>query len=127
MATTKKTAPKKKEPAAGKTSPVVAKNDANDDMTISISGPAHPVRRALTAMRFDENDWNPAVTRQIAIDKTFTEGATAFDRLAGPKVGLIAQSDRDLYRDRCIAEAEARGHSVADEFKIPAKENTTLG
>ena len=96
-------------------------------MTISISGPPHSVRRALTAMRFDENDWNPSVTRQIAIDKTFADGATAFDRLAGPRVRLVAQLDRDLYRDRCIAEAEARGHSIADESKIPAKENTTLG
>lgn len=96
-------------------------------ISVSMSGPAHLVRRAFTALRFDEQEWSPEVTRQIAIDKTFTIGTTVFDQLGGPKLQMVSQEDRDLYHDRCLKEAEDRGHQISDGAKIPAKEKTTVG
>ena len=103
--------------------------DSGDGVTISVSmsGPAHLVRRAFTALRFDEQEWNPSVTRKIAIDKTLVDGVTVFDQLGGRRLQMVSQDDRDLYHDRCIQEAEDRGHKIADGSKIPAKEKTTVG
>jgi hypothetical protein len=108
------------------------------ELTITISGTERAVRRALTTMRFDQEpepirepvgeptEWNPTVTRRIAREKTLTADAALDDELAGPKLRMFAQDDRDLYRDRCVNEAAERGHPVSKPSKIPAKEKTTV-
>jgi hypothetical protein len=126
MATRKKAASKKKS-ASPPNRPRVPEEVKNADVTITVTGPARAVRRTLAAMRFtDDDNWTPAVTRQIALDETGSDEATLDDKLGHPPINFTSQDDRELYRDRVLNEADDRGHPVADPSKIPNKKDTTV-
>jgi hypothetical protein len=95
------------------------------ELSITVAGAEHAVRRALTAMRLDD-EWNHAVTRQIALDQTLVAGAQLDDTLGGERIRLETQDARDLYRQRCVNEAGHRGHPVPNPRDIPADTDTKI-
>ena len=129
----------------------VTNGSSEDHISVTITGPPEVVQRLLTAIRFPEDEmrlasarsafhhtrwfsalsvdeglWNPEVTLQIAKEMTFTTEVEGTDKLGGPKVRMISDSDRDAYRDRCLIVADHRGHPIADPTKIPNKVTTTV-
>lgn len=99
---------------------------STDEVTFTIRGSEKAMKRLLDAMRFEEGEWNPDVTTQIALDMTFTKGATVFDELGGPKLRMNAPELRTAYRDRCVLTAEKRGHAIDDPANIPSNVDTTV-
>jgi hypothetical protein len=95
------------------------------ELSITITGAEHAVRRAVNGMSFSD-EWNPLVTRQIALDETGVADATLDDTLGGAKIGMFDPDVRDLYRQRCINEASHRGHPVANPDSIPNGADTTI-
>ncbi len=131
---TKKNAKAKKKPDV-KPGLVTASSETPGMLTVTVTGPASEVRRALEAMRFDESrvtesveavEWTITVARQIAIEQTVVDGAELDDELAGQRVRMFSQTDRNLYRDRCVLAAKSIGHTVAKPASIPVKEKTTV-
>jgi len=96
------------------------------NISITVSGPANEVHRALTHMSF-RGEWNQAVARNIALDETLVPDAELSDTLGGDRVRLFSQDARDLYRQRCVNEAGRRGHPVPDPSQITVDEDTLVG
>jgi hypothetical protein len=117
----------KKDPvASADSSPGTATPNVAPELSVTVAGAEHIVRRALSAMRFAADEWNHAVTRQIAIDETLVPGAGLDDTLGGDKIRMFSQDVRDLYRQRCINDATRRGHAVPNPGDIPADSDTTI-
>jgi len=121
-------APRKGAPAPSAANAEVTTKPAaapTPELSITISGHEHIVRRAVTALSFTA-EWNRIVTRRIAIEQTLTPGAGLDDALDGPVLHMTGQDDRDLYVQRCVDEASRRGHPVADPSTIPGDTSTTV-
>ena len=97
-----------------------------DSLSVTITGTPAAVRHALSAVRFIEHEWNQTVARRIALEKTLNSAADLDDKLAGQKLGMEAQTVRDLYIGRCIDAAALRGHPVDVPTKLPADADTTV-
>src|SRR5690348_14229522 len=114
------------EPAPGGSSTSSASGDSAAELTVTISGTEHAVRRAVTALGFS-GGWDPTIARQAAIDETLVSGVTVNDTLGGAKVAMASQDARDLYVQRCVRDAKHRGHPIQDPSKIPADSGTKVG
>jgi len=107
---------------------------SSGDLTITISGPAEHVRRALEHMRFErpaaarEGSDGLSVTegREIALAQTLTPSAKMIDTLGAPPINFVSPGLLAAYKDRCLDAAEKAGHPISDESKIPNKAETKV-
>lgn len=134
---TKKTA-KKAVKAAKKAAPPTVSRDirpSGRDITITISGPAEHVRRAIDHMRFERptvgaGDGSDGLSigegRAIAREQTLTPSAKMTDTLGAPPINFVSPGLLDAYKDRCLKAAEEAGHPIIDESSIPNKSETKV-
>jgi len=110
-------------------------NPPGGELTVTISGRAEDVRRALENMRFDrpeeaarEASDGLSITegREIALSQTLTPGAKMTDTLGAPPIKFVSPGLLAAYKDRCLNAAEKAGHPIGDESKIPNKPGTKV-
>jgi hypothetical protein len=94
---------------------------------VTFRGTEAAVRSALHNIRFAA-PWDIGTARGIALDQTLVSGADLDDTLDGNKIRMYAQTDRDIYQQRCCNAAAACGHAVpaTKQSEIAVDAGTTI-